>query len=91
MTEYAYCPHYDDGVEFDTLELTAQTELDGAAYSYPAKQAVCKTCGSYASYAPYQKEMGEAFNDAVHMTQGVASLEKVRDMSQRYHMHTDER
>lgn len=35
MTEYAYCPHCDDGVGFDTLELTAQTELDGVIYSYP--------------------------------------------------------
>ena len=65
MTEYAYCPHCDDGVEFDMLELAAQTGLDGVTYSYPAKQAVCKTCGSYASCAPYQKEMGEAFNDAM--------------------------
>ena len=79
MTGYAYCPHCDDGVEFCTLELMAQTELDGVIYSYPAKQAVCKTCGSYASYAPYQKEMGEAFSDAV-------SLEKVRDMPKRYHI-----
>lgn len=86
MTEYAYCPHCDDGVEFDTIELTTQTELDGAVYSYPAKQAVCKTCGSYASYAPYQREMGEAFNDAVRAAQGIVSLEKVRDMPKRYHI-----
>lgn len=91
MTEYAYCPYCDDGVEFDTLELTAQTELDGVAYAYPAKQAACKTCGSYASYAPYQKEMEEAFNEAIRMAQGAVSLGKVRDMPKRYPMRTDER
>lgn len=86
MTEYAYCPHCDDGVEFDMLELAAQTGLDGVTYSYPAKQAVCKTCGSYASCEPYQKEMGEAFNDAMRTAQDVVSLEKVRDMPRRYHI-----
>ena len=50
LLEYAYCSHCDDGTEFDTIELTAQTVLDGAVPTREYSETVEKLYGNPAEY-----------------------------------------
>lgn len=80
----AYCSHCGMPVEFDTRRRTFTMDYEGRRYAYSARQAVCKRCGSNATYPPYQEEAGIAFNNAVRDSEGLVSLDVVREIPKRY-------
>ena len=86
MNELAYCPQCRKRVSFDVREGSRSTLLDGVAYGYPVKQAVCRECGAKAVYDPFREEAELAFNDAVRKGNGLVSLEKVRELPKRYNI-----
>lgn len=86
MKEFAYCPHCRDYVEFNTKCADDTVEMDGRAYTFSAKHAICKTRGADAAFDPYREEAGVAFNDAVREAHDIVALTVARDLPKRYNI-----